>query len=79
LKPRPRKPGLELSLWDQQSLWREPWWNADGRARLARRALHRQVQPLPRLSAFRLPFLLSFLSVLKAQIVTAPATTASVI
>jgi hypothetical protein len=38
------------------------------------------VQHLPRLSAFRLPFLLlSFLSVLKAQIVTAPATTASVI
>jgi hypothetical protein len=32
-----------------------------------------------RLSAFRLPLLLSFLSVLKAQIVTAPAPTAGVI
>jgi hypothetical protein len=45
-----------------------------GERAFAGRALHRQVQPLPRLSAFRLPFLLlSFLSVLKAQIVTAPA------
>ena len=32
LLPRPRKPGLKLSLWDDKSLWREPWWNADRRA-----------------------------------------------
>jgi hypothetical protein len=29
----PRKPGLKLSLGDDDSLWREPWWNADRRAR----------------------------------------------
>jgi hypothetical protein len=27
--PRPRKHGLELSLRDDDSLWREPRWNAD--------------------------------------------------
>src|SRR5580704_6286296 len=31
-RPRPRKPGLKLSLRDDDSLWREPWWNADRRA-----------------------------------------------
>jgi hypothetical protein len=29
---RPRKPGLKLSLRDDDSLWRELWWNADRRA-----------------------------------------------
>ena len=37
LLPRPRKPGLKLSLGDESSLWREPWWNADRRARPQRR------------------------------------------
>jgi len=35
--PRPRKHGLKLSLRDDDSLWREPWWNADRRARPQRR------------------------------------------
>src|SRR5436190_21878189 len=30
--PRPRKPGLALSLWRRESLWQEPRWNADSRA-----------------------------------------------
>src|SRR5580704_12175133 len=29
LRPRPRKHGLELSVRDDDSLWREPRWNAD--------------------------------------------------
>jgi len=33
LRPSPRKPGLKLSLGDEYSLRREPWWNADRRAR----------------------------------------------
>src|SRR5271155_6152676 len=33
VRPRPRKPGLKLSHWDDESLWREPWWNAGRRAR----------------------------------------------
>src|SRR5208282_6348689 len=33
MRPRPRKPGLKLSLRDDDSLWREPWWNAGRRAR----------------------------------------------
>ena len=32
LLPRRRKTGLKLSLGRRKSLWREPWWNADGRA-----------------------------------------------
>jgi hypothetical protein len=51
-----------------------------GERAFARRALHRQVQRVMRLSAFCfLFFLLTFLSVLEALIVTAPAPTASVI
>src|ERR1700722_14093668 len=37
LIPSPRKHGLKQSLWEEISLWREPWWNADRRARPQRR------------------------------------------
>src|SRR5271155_2214834 len=37
LAPSPTKPGPTLSLRDEDSLWREPWWNADRRARPQRR------------------------------------------
>src|ERR1700733_15779678 len=30
--PRPRKHGLRLGLWDDESPGSEPWWNADRRA-----------------------------------------------
>jgi hypothetical protein len=51
---------LELSLWDQQSLWREPRWNADRRARLCRaRAAPAGAAVIMRLLAFRFPFLLT--------------------
>jgi hypothetical protein len=33
LAPLPTKPGLKLSLGDDDSLWQEPWWNAGRRAR----------------------------------------------
>ena len=48
-----------------------------GERAFAGRALHRQVQRLLRLSAFRFPF--ASYALLEALIVTAPATTASVI
>jgi hypothetical protein len=51
------------------------WASAPGKARAAPAG----AASLPRPSAFRLPLLLSFLSVLKALIVTAPAPTAGVI
>ena len=39
--------------WGRLSLWQEPRWNADRRARFAKRALRRRVQQLTtRLSAF---------------------------
>jgi hypothetical protein len=38
LLPGPRKHGLRLSQRRRKSLGREPWWNADRRARFARRA-----------------------------------------
>ncbi len=44
LRPGPRKHGLTLSLGDQLSPWREPQWNADRRARFARRAPYRKVR-----------------------------------
>ena len=50
-----------------------------GERAVAGRALHRQVQRLLRLSAFRFPFFASYISWLEAQIVTAPVTTAGVI
>ena len=66
LAPPPGKPGPTLSLRDEQSHWREPWWNADTRARCAsaRAAPEARadgnvrsrgaVSPLPlRVSAFR--------------------------
>ncbi len=34
-RPSPRKHGLTPSLRRRKSLWREPWWNADRRARCA--------------------------------------------
>ena len=68
LRPSPRKPGPKLSLRDDDSLWREPWWNAGRRARpqaeggasrlsVARpaRRLHAGLGLL-RLPAFRFPF-----------------------
>ena len=48
LRPRPRKPGLELSLRDDDSLWREPWWDAD------RRAAHRRAEPHPMVRRIRI-------------------------
>src|ERR1700691_4507421 len=36
-RPRPRKPGLELSQQGPEALRLEPWWNADRRARPQRR------------------------------------------
>src|SRR5580704_5310310 len=77
-RPRPRKPGLKLSLRDDDSLWREPRWNADGRARLARREPHPKVRRI-RISVLRRSasfFFLRLHSWLEASIVTAPATTA---
>src|SRR5581483_2858329 len=61
-KPRPRKPGLDLSLGDWQSPWREPRWNAV-------RRMHRKVQAATqvaedtdqRLAAFRFPFFVSYI------------------
>ena len=60
---RPKR-GLTQSLGDQLSLWQEPQWNADRRARFAKRALRRRVQQLTtRLSAFCfLVFFLFFLA-----------------
>jgi hypothetical protein len=53
------------SLGDQLSLWQEPQWNADRRARFAKRALRRRVQQLTtRLSAFC--FLVFFRSFVRA-------------
>ncbi len=58
LRPSPRKHGLTLSLRDEQSLRREPWWNAERRAAPAGAAPHRGVRWLElRLSAFRFLFL----------------------
>jgi hypothetical protein len=50
--PSPTKPSLTLSLRDEKSLGREPWWNAGRRARPAGAAPHRKVWRL-RNSAFR--------------------------
>src|ERR1700684_1861011 len=78
VRPRPWKPGLKLSLRDDDSLWREPRWNADGRAPFAKGELYRKVQRI-RISVLRRPasfFCLRSHSWLEALIVTAPATTA---
>jgi hypothetical protein len=71
---RRTKPGPTLSLWDEESLWQEPWWNADGRAHLAR------CEPQPkrvrriRISVFRRSAFLFFFSYswLEALIVRMP-------
>ena len=52
LRPSPRKHGLTLSLRDEQSLRREPRWNAERRAAPAGAAPHRKVRWLD-VCAFR--------------------------
>jgi hypothetical protein len=73
-----------VAPWDDDSLWQEPWWNADRRAPFAKGELYRKVQRIRisvvRRSAFliflRIHFFLRFHSWLEALIVTALAPTA---
>jgi hypothetical protein len=72
----------EAEPWGPTSLWQEPWWDAERRARSALRAPHpaRVRRLATRLSAFRfLAFFRSYISWLKAQIVRLPAATAGVL
>jgi hypothetical protein len=62
----PHEAWPELRLWDEESLWQEPWWNAGRRARLARRELYRKVQWI-RISVFRRSAFLFFFLTFVAQ------------
>ena len=59
MKPRPRKPGLDLSLWDQRPSGESREWNADKSARAAMCASphpEKMRKVLPGLAGVPLPF-----------------------
>jgi hypothetical protein len=59
VKPRPRKPGLDLSLWDQRPSGESRKWNADKSARAAMCASphpEKMRKVLPGLAGVPLPF-----------------------